>query len=289
MSERVEVKYCRHCGQLIPLTTVNCPYCGRQTIKGEEQKPCPFCGELIKATAIKCKHCGEFLDRRARGAQSPQIVNIEKAVITGGGPQGGVELYRPDGQKISLKPSEKGKLPDRPPLKALPGGTAARAHPGRVPHRPEGSAEALTAPGEAKAPAAPPPGGSQGEAAVIAPEAQYECPACGRYVFEGDRFCENCGRDLSVPKGKPTIPVRGKPYGLTDYALMISAAAPVGILLRFRLGILIALGGTVMGLWCLLRIVLSGGKLEGAGRAVGAIAVGLFWAFLIYWSARPAG
>ena len=82
MARHVPVKYCRHCGRIVPLDSTECAYCGRLLIRSHEQKVCPFCGEAIKAKALKCKHCGEFIDgRTARPPDRQQIVHIEKAII----------------------------------------------------------------------------------------------------------------------------------------------------------------------------------------------------------------
>ena len=65
MARRNEpVKYCRYCGRIIRLETVDCPYCDRNVIKERGRRECPFCGEFIRDKAVKCKHCGEFLDMR---------------------------------------------------------------------------------------------------------------------------------------------------------------------------------------------------------------------------------
>ena len=294
MPEHVDVKYCRHCGQLIPLPTVTCPYCEKQTIKGEEQRECPFCGELIKAKAVKCRHCGEFVDGRERGGQPGQVI-IERAIFTSGTPGGGIELHRPDGAKISLSSDEVARL-GQPPVRALPGGRSEEEPPGEeesaqppvlVQHglpvsgvRPS-VPEAPPAEREAPAQVA-----GAGEADRGAPEveAQYECPSCRRHVFGGDAFCENCGRDLSLPADRRSFPAQPKRYDPVDYALLVGFGGPVGLLAPFPFSAVVAAAGIILGAWCLLTILLSGGRLAGAGRALGAIALGLFWLALICWS-----
>ena len=75
-----------------------------------------------------------------------------------------------------------------------------------------------------------------------------------------------------------------KRYEPVDYALLASAGAPVGLLFSFPFSAIVPAGGIILGAWCLLRILLSGGRLKGARRAVGAIALGLFWLVLICWT-----
>jgi len=283
MPERIDVKYCRHCGQLIPLRAVTCPYCEKETIKGEEQKECPFCGELIKANAVKCKHCREFVDGRERGGQPGQVI-IERAIFASGTPEGGIELHRPDGTRVSLSAADVARLGQPPPGRALPDGRSGQEPPQRaVPMQGALPAERRLPGAE---PPPPVPQAQEPSAGVVPPvEARYECPSCKRYVYEGDAFCENCGRDLSRPSGEPSVPVQPKHYGPVDYALMVSAGAPLGLLSPFPFSAVVAAAGIALGAWCLLRILLSGGRLKGTRQAVGAIALGLFWMVIICWSA----
>jgi len=288
MPQRVNIKYCRHCGRIIPLDSVECPYCRKTVIRGTEQKECPFCGELIKAKAIKCKHCGEFLDgRSASGPGVPQqIVQIENAIITAGGAPGEVELCRPDGEPIVV--SALGAL-EAPERKALPAGEQEQAEQARLPVKAEAvEAEPLPAEPvpvepvpmpdeEPVAEAAPPVPAATGEA----PPVEMNCSSCGHMVWHGDHYCENCGRDLTKPRGERTLRTVTVPYHLTDYALLLSAAAPAGLLLPGPFDWVIAAAGIVLGIWCLVRIRDSKGVLEGKGMAVKALLLGAFWLILI--------
>jgi Double zinc ribbon len=128
-SDKVRIKYCRHCGRLIALDSVDCPYCGKKTIRIHEEAICPVCRERIKAGAKKCRHCGEFLDGRdtapppapppAQQIPAPielpqqQVIYIEKAIVAGADENGQLRLQRPDG--TTLLPG------DVETQKALPG------------------------------------------------------------------------------------------------------------------------------------------------------------------------
>ncbi|MDP6438052.1 MAG: hypothetical protein QGH74_00285 [Candidatus Brocadiia bacterium] len=300
---RVSIKYCRDCGRIIARDSLACAYCGVVLIRQHLQKVCPFCGEAIRAVAIKCKHCGEFLDgRAARPPAPPQVLHIEKAIIAARSGEEGMELLRPDGQ-----PLEVSLLRDAAPP-ALPEGGPA---PGRLlPAGEEGGEPAPTADlparrtgwlaritGRSRPPAAVPARKQAGPAAVpgasayatpvelLTLPAELDCPGCRSPVLKGDHYCENCGRDLTLRRGKPTIRHRGGRHLLPDCALVLSAAAPVGFLLRMFLpapySVALAAAGIALGALSALRIMRSGGRLGGMGRAVAALGLGVFWLVLI--------
>jgi len=287
---RYQIKYCRHCGRIIPLDSAECPYCERLVIRSHEQKVCPFCGEAIKARAVKCKHCGEFLDgRTARPPDRQQILHIEKAIIAAPGRQGEIELLRPDGRPLKvgeLGSAARGELP--PAAEPEAGEQRAAADlPVRAPGAPAPARRGMQAiapgveptaiPARAPAKRVETPPEKPAPEPPEAPPVELECPVCKRTVFHGDHYCENCGRDLSLRKGQTTIRPIAYPYDPTDYALLLSAVAPLGLLLPALYSWLLAAGGTVMGGWCAWRIMTSGGKLKGMKGALGAIMLGLFW------------
>ena len=155
-----------------------------------------------------------------------------------------------------LGPAARGELPgSAEPEKALPVVQTAEKQP--ADEQP------------AKAPPEQPP--------PEAPPVELECPSCNRTVFEGDHYCENCGRDLTLPKGHPSYRPIARPYGAADYALILSGVAPLGLLLPSPYSALIAAGGVGVGGWCLWRIASSGGRLKGMKPSLWAIAIGLFW------------
>lgn len=302
MRGTLRIKYCRHCGRIIPLESSECPYCDKVVIREHQQKECPFCGEAVKAKAIKCKHCGEFLD--GRGARPPdrqQVLHIEKAIIAAPGPQGEVQLLRPDGRPLSvneLGPGARGQLPQAPPpAKALPPGEVEQEQvaselPVKAPPAPPARVPVVRpVPMPLEAPAVPAPVSVRPVREVVAapeeaiaepPPVELECPICKRTVFHGDHYCENCGRDLTLAKGELSIKPPPEPHGLTDHALILSTAAPVGALLPSPYSGLIAAAGASLGVWCTVRIVASGGKLKGVKPALWAAALGLFWLVVIY-------
>jgi len=264
--QKVPVKFCRHCGRIIPQDSVDCPYCGKNTIPVVSQKECPFCGELVRARAVKCKHCGEFLD--GRRPEQAGAIYIEKAIITGG-KQGAAELIpatppqaaeEPIGTESQITGPDQKKLPageqGQPPATVSPPPVPARNEPRRV------------SPPEETEPAEGPP-------------AQYDCPSCGRYVYEGDNFCENCGRDLSIPRGRKEKLGPPKRYKASDYALMLGAAAPVGLLVGAPAALAVAGAGALLSAWCLWRILNPNSHLSGAAPAAGGLAASAFWALMI--------
>lgn len=277
MAEDIQIKYCRHCGLVIPVQTVNCGYCGKCTIKGEESRQCPFCKELIKAGAVKCKHCGEFLDGRQAGAPLQQMVlNIEKAVIAARDSSGDrLKLYRPDGTELSLPAGELARLAEasQRARALLPGEQGAQ------PERMESTeakgivcAEPVALDAEVESERQPP---------EHVPEPQYECDGCGRFVCETDSFCENCGRDLSLAPGETSIPRPAERYRLVPYAMLAGFSAPVGFLLPHPFTALLAVAGALLGAWCLVRILASRGRLCGVAPALGAMLAGIFWGCII--------
>jgi len=282
MRERVRIKYCRHCGHVIPIDTSRCPYCDELVIRGHEQKECPFCGEVVKAMALKCKHCGEFLDGRTQqGPQAQQILQIEKAIIATGG-QGAVQLTRPDGEPVDvaeLPPAAQRKLGGgAPPPKALPAGAELEETVGA--EGPVSPAETvMAAPPAVRPPPEAPP--KPTEKPVKVPPVEMECPACKRTVFHGDHYCENCGRDLrQTPSGGRLKPI-ARAYAIADYALMLSASAPVGLVLRLPYSLLIGAGGLSLSVWSALKVVRSEGRLKGLKAAVWGAVLGAFWLALI--------
>lgn len=314
MSE-IAIKWCRYCGRVVPLATADCPYCGRNTIRGvQTTRECPFCGEDIKASAIKCKHCGEFLDGRERSDGSPApaqggpTIIIEKAIIAQRGGSGGaapeIRLLRPDGTPI-----ESGQLGagGRPTMalgpaapKALTGETANPALPVQSSVRPEvvddeGNAlPAVVRPGEAplasvpppappparrekkKEPPRPAPSAAPGEPEMIV------CPSCARVVFEDDNFCENCGHDMSKPVVKAASPRQERVlFKMTRYALLLSAGAPAFLAFHLPLGMVVSAGaGVSAGVLSFSRIGRSKDRLTGRTLAVAACLVGLLWLVL---------
>jgi len=170
------VKYCRHCGRLIALDSVDCPYCHKNTIRHHEEAICPFCREPIRAGALKCRYCGEFIDGsdhvtpgagraaettvepvpqvRAEPAreQIPQtVIYIEKAIIAGTDEQGRPRLLRPDGKMLTE--GDLAASRDRADAQTLPPGAVG----GALPPGPETTLQKAQAPPPARAaPPAPP-------------------------------------------------------------------------------------------------------------------------------------
>jgi hypothetical protein len=262
---------------MIPRDAADCPYCGANTIRQAGQKECPFCGELVRGKAVKCKHCGEFLDGRPTGQEEPQqILYVDKAIIAGRRPDGSLELIQPE-DAAELEGSEEvvGRLTDGA-RKQLPAGEQAD-----LPARREAPVPAPTAPSrvpqraphEAEAPSPPQAG----------PEllARYECPSCGRYVYEGDSFCENCGRDLSLRRDRPEIKPSADRYEPADYALMVAAGSPAGLLVAPMAALLLAGAGGALSAWSLWRILGSRGRFSGRAVALGGLAAALFWAAVV--------
>ncbi|MFP4026266.1 MAG: zinc ribbon domain-containing protein [Candidatus Brocadiia bacterium] len=280
MPDRIEVKYCRHCGHVIPVDTARCPYCHKMTIRGEKQKECPFCGELIKAKAIKCKHCGEFLDGRSEDRRQ-QVLHIENAVIATSKGKEGAELFRPDGRPISREEIEQNQTP-----KALPS-----AHEDSTGTE-QGEGAIIRVREEEAVPAreqerisrtqigTEPPEETELEEAE-APSVEVECWHCGRTVFADDNFCENCGQDLRVEPTERPAKRRPIDYPLADYALMVSAAGPVGLLLPMPFSIAISVVGLLLGGWCARTLFVSEERLEGKKATGWAIFLGFFWLILI--------
>jgi RNA polymerase subunit RPABC4/transcription elongation factor Spt4 len=310
--DRVPSKYCRYCGRIIPMDAVNCPYCDRNVIKTPGQKSCPFCGEMIRAEALKCRHCGEFVGARPgepaadKFGQQP-VIYIDKAVIARQDETGRLHIEgTAPGVRLEAGSEQARQLLDRPgeqpreAAAALPGASERPALPAGKQAGPPAVRE--KAPLPARAAEAPPVKRRKPEKPAAeqprqppkgqAPDARYECPSCGRYVYEGDNYCENCGRDLAIPAGQREFPGPGRAYAPADYALMVGAAAPVGLLLwRFGLpysaeaAMAIAGAGGALGAWSLYRTAGSGRQLTGAGRAVGALLAAAFWvvAILKFW------
>ncbi len=173
--------------------------------------------------------------------------------------QAGSVRALPPGEQAGLPAvPEKAPPPARRPEPALP----AKA---RKPKKPKKEKK----PKEKKAPAGEPP------------EARYECPSCGRFVYEGDNYCENCGRDLSIPAGRREFPGSSRAYRPADYALMVGAAAPVGLLVSPGAALGVAAVGGALGAWSLVRTAGSQGERTGMGHAVGAIVAAVFWIAVI--------
>lgn len=270
---------------MIPQDAVDCPYCEKNTIKTTDQKPCPFCGEVIRGKAVKCKHCGEFVDGRRREESAQQVIYIDKAVITGRDEDGNLEVEGPEPGQITAGSAGPETLLEGEERQALPPGAGEEKRKAGLPAR----TEKAPVPEKVKAAAGPPAEAPPKEAEEAGEEApteppppvRYECPSCGRYVYEDDNFCENCGRDLSIPAGEKELKGPGQRYQPADYALMIAAAAPAGLLFRpaAALGIA-AVGGALAG-WSLYRTLSSKGQLRGAGAAGGGLGAAGFWALMV--------
>ncbi len=273
--KKVPVKFCRHCGRMIPQDSVDCPYCDKNTIPKVAQKECPFCGERVRARAVKCKHCGEFVDGRQTEQQG--AIYIEKAIISGG-TEGPVELRPADATEIEGERADPQQQLDAPKRKELP--------PGQEPQPPAKPPQAAP-PARAESPGPPAVQEEKKEKEdekaeeQEGPPAQYECPGCGRYVFEGDNFCENCGRDLSLPRERKEKLGPPQRYAVSDYALMVGAATPLGLMLGPQAALGIAAAGALLSAWCLWRIFRPDSHLQGAGSAAGGLAAAGLWALLI--------
>ena len=257
------VKYCRYCGRIIRLDAADCPFCERNVIKHAGMKECPFCGELVRDKAIKCKHCGEFLDRprSEAGTESRRIVYIDKAVIAGSPEQMPELLAKQAGEEADAQEA----VPPQRQLEAGGSHALARLQPAPVPARVE----------DAAPPAHEEPPQAQPE--ELPPTVQVKCPSCGRFVFEDDNFCENCGRDLSVPAGRSEFPAKPRNYEPSYYALMAGAAAPVGLVFGRPLSLVLPAAAGALAVWCVLRIGFSRDPLLGLGRAVGGLVSSAFW------------
>ncbi len=269
--QREPVKFCRHCGRIVPIDAVECPYCGKNTLKPVGRKECPFCGEPIREKAVKCKHCGEFLDGRApRAAQGPTVY-VDKAVITGPHGGGDLDVVVPE-EPPEGGPSPGGELTGPPRRALLPGergGPPVRSDAGAVqPVAPT----AKPAPRRAKKRPRKPP-----EQQPV----QYNCPICAAAVFEGDSFCENCGHDLAGARQGPSWPPIGRPFEPAEYGLMLGAGAPVGLLVSPLAALLIAAGALLLAGWSVWRILRSEGRLRGLGPALGGLVASLLWIVLV--------
>lgn len=275
---QVAIKWCRHCGKVIPLTTDECPYCLKNTLKGLVQTVnCPFCGEEIKATAVKCRHCHEFLDGRSSPEQAPPgpTVIIEKAIIAQGDPDGGIRMLRPDGTPIRLAPDGRPMLAgETAGAKALPRGEAPPPHEAIETSAVPARAAPRGAPARRAPAAAPEPAGKR--------PAHKVCPNCSRVVFEDDRFCENCGHDLSRPVAKRYVAVdKRSVLVLARYALILSAGAPAFLAAHLALGtVLSAAAGVLAALVALRRMARASHKTDGRAQAVAAVVFGLLWIVL---------
>jgi len=172
-------------------------------------------------------------------------------------------------ERRALPPGEEAGLPAVPEKAPPPARPAPPAVPAQAPPRRPKKPKKKPRKEEKKAP--------QGEP----PEARYECPSCSRYVYEGDNYCENCGRDLSIPAGRREFPGPGRAYRPADYALMVGAAAPAGLLIGPGAALGIAAVGGALGAWALTRTAASQGQRTGAGRALGAVVAALFWIVVI--------
>jgi len=270
------IKYCRYCGHLIRQDASDCPYCERNVIRQAGVRECPFCGEPIRQKAIKCKHCGEFLDGRTTPKPAPaNVVYIDKAVIAGSG-EGPLKLSAPSQSQASTPEAQ------LPPAEASPNRRLVAAQQRALQKVAPASPPAVSP--EAPKDQEPPRRGA--ETPPTTPEAspppvQYQCPSCASYVFEDDNFCENCGRDLSIPAGRSEFPDRPRDYEPAEYALMLGAAAPLGLLLDGPPALCLAAAGVLLSLWCLLRMMTSRNPLLGMGSAIGGLIFGGFWLLLI--------
>ncbi len=287
MDAQTPVKFCRHCGRMIPQDAIDCPYCHENTIKTPEMKECPFCGELVRAKAKKCKHCGEFMDGQGAETSRQQMLYIDKAIIAGRDEDGNLQVHVPEpGQAIAgsagpdtlLEAGRQQALPPGEPEEKS--GPPARADRAALPLERRGRG---AVPMQAEPPLPPASAGrirrkeQQQAPAIEEPPARYECPSCGRYVYEDDNFCENCGRDLSIPRGHREVLGAPTPYGPRKYALLLAAAAPAGLLIGPAIALLAALLAVAAAAWCTYRIASSGGALGGLGGAVGALLLATFW------------
>lgn len=286
--DRVAIKFCRHCGRTIPQDAVDCPECGKNTLKLSPQKECPFCGEVIAARAVKCKHCGEFLDGRGRGEAGEQrAIYIDKAIITGGRHQDGkLEVTGAEpAEGVLGTAAPKAELETRNTKRLAPPGEEVelpqRAEQ-QLPVRENVPARVAPAASGPPAPATELPSGRPVEAGTARETKQgpvrYECPSCGRWVYDADNFCENCGRDLSVPAGEREIKEPAHDYAPADFGLMLAAAAPAGFLLSQSAVLGITGAGGLVSAWSLWRILGSRARLLGASRAAGGLVLALFWA-----------
>ena len=294
---RIPIKYCRHCGRIIPQDSTTCAYCGGVVIREHLQKECPFCGEVVKAHALKCKHCGEFLDGRSLAPREPaRILHIEQAIIAARREDGEVELLRPDGTPVRMELPQAGAAPLEAgeERKALPPGTSPDGEPPRAvvlvekreveglptvrTGRPARVLKPETVPVAARPEAPPAPAPAPAVTPETAPPVELECPSCRRPVFEGDHFCENCGRDLHRRPGERSAqrrtPVSNAP---ADYALILSGAACLGVFLPLPLSAVPAAGGVALGIWSARRIGASAGRLRGGSTALFAAVLGVLW------------
>jgi hypothetical protein len=99
-------------------------------------------------------------------------------------------------------------------------------------------------------------------------------------VLEGDNFCENCGRDLSLHPDQAEFPA-SELSALADYALICGLAAPLGIPLGMPWSLSIGAVGVVFGVWAIARIRASRGDLTGTFRALAGIIAAVFWLLVI--------
>lgn len=316
--KNVPVKYCRFCGRLIQLDTADCPYCGANTIRLREDNICPFCKEAIKPGAVKCRHCHEFLDGRNRPITPPAetipddapqqvVIQIEKAIIAGS-PDGVPTMVRPDGQSIALDavprraldPGVVAALPP-PEHRALPGdvenlpaivdATAVVSRPATeevaLPTRPKTKEPKLPARRKSRKPRRQPevtPDGTPPMPATPVPPVQYECPSCKRWVLEGDNYCENCGRDLSLHPDQREFaePVLST---VAEFSLGFGLLAPAGFLLETLLGrpwsLSFGVLGLVLGVWAVPRILGSHRRLRGVPHALAGIVLSAFWLLIL--------
>ncbi len=300
-SDKVRIKYCRHCGRLIALDSVDCPYCGKSTIRTHAEAICPICRERIKAHAKKCKHCGEFLDGRSTAPETPaapppQVIYIEKAIVAGTDAQGRLQLQRPDGTMLMPADIEAQKalpapnapdgtttlVPVKPGTEPPPVDTSLAKRPDTTPAR-----------RVKKKPTKPPKSPrrkkkksrAKDEAAdtgpvVSAPPVETKCAGCNYDVYVTDNFCENCGRDLSLHARRSEYrPV--KRHGLVDLALVGGFGGPAGLLMASPLCYIPALVGALCGGVALARVATSHGEFEGARGALAGLLAAIFWLLAI--------